>query len=206
MKSKPFKLFLSAAVLLVSSLGAQASVDSALSLDLTSFYQESYSVKGDIENGKSTKVRVNSKDLITLIGREAKIGFKNGSKLMVGTDGSVYVASPDGKTHTDVSAYLTSSVPAEGAVVDGKLNLSTGQQDRRNYYILTLELNLPEIRGTVTGVATETFSVSKPTRDGVQIFKGSTKASVSGQGYTRSKTSFFQGSATLKGREAAVLN
>jgi hypothetical protein len=204
MKSNSFRLLFAAALLAASALTAHASVDSTLIINLVGYFQNSSNLNGNIENGKVKTVRIGAKDLIRMISRDARINFRGGSKLMIGTDGAVYVTTPDGKIRTDVSAYVKCSVLGEAAVHDGSLNLVTGQENRRNYYPITLTFNFLDLHGSATGMASEKILVSKPDKDGVQIANGLIKASVSGAATNDLKNGYLEGTLLLKGREAVI--
>lgn len=202
MKLKTF--LLSSALLLASGPALHASMDSVLTLDLKCFYQDSSVVKGDTQYGKAGILRVDSKQLIILIGRESNIKFPGGSQLTVMMDGKVFVTPPKGEAPTDVTRYISATIASDKAVYNGSYNFKTGQQNRRNYYPITLKIKLPALNATIKGTATEDLNTRKPDTDGVQISTSATKSTVSGDGWSKDKRAYFEGTLSMKGRQAVV--
>lgn len=199
------RFFLISSLSLLGTLASQAGVDSILSLKLVCYYQDKTTSNDTVINSTGATVRLDSKQLLSLLSKKLGVKYPGGTQLKVSTEGAVFIADSKGKVLGDVSDYLQMQFKTDESIFTGRRNLQTGFEVSRNYYPVSFTIDLPGLTGTVSGVAIENFSVSNPNRDRVQISIGNTSASVNGQGLVDGKLGYYEGSVTLKGREAVVL-
>jgi 3D (Asp-Asp-Asp) domain-containing protein len=192
-------LFLSSAVFL------QASVDSVLTLELKRYTQSISSTSSTTEKGRVSNSRVDSKQLLKLIAKARSTQFPDGSKLQVAVDGTVYVADSKGRWVTDVSEYLRVDFDDKNRLFDGHRNLMTGTETTKNFFPIRLVINLPSMKGSVSGIANEDFKAGEPNSDGVRILSGASKSMVSGKGSAEGGTALYQGTLRLVGRRAEIV-
>jgi len=204
MKSNSLKLILSAGLFLLPAMSLQAGLDTVLKVELNCYFQAKTSLSGNIDAGKVGNVRLNSKQLLTLIGRERGIRFPYGSQLKVTDVGYVYVADSNGNSILDASPYVQVTFFKGKELLNGKINIANGKEDTRTYYQLALRLNLTTLKGTLRGIGIEDLIVTAPDRDGIQIARGNTDSTVNGKGIVNGGTGYFDGRINLKGRSAVI--
>jgi hypothetical protein len=205
MKSKSLTILLATGIFLLPGLSAQASVDSTLKLEAKFFYQLRDSVRGDKEIGSIKAVRIDSKQLLILLSKQAGIKYVGGTQLEVAVDGQVYVTDSKGNRLGNVSKYFQATFDTQSRLFGGSRNVKTGQEISRNYFPVSFTIDLPQLKGTLKGLASELFKVTTPTKDGVQITSGTTTADVDGKGNFAGALSYFDGKITLVGRQAVVI-
>ena len=204
MKSKPLRLLLATGLFLFPALTAQASVDSTLRLEIKCYYQLKTAVSGVKDIGTAKIVRLDSKQLIVLLSKDAGIKYPGGSRLEVATDGKVFVTNSKGDRLGDVSQYFHATLETQSRVYDGFRNTETGQETTRNYFPVSFTINLPSLKGTVSGMASELFKVTPPTGDGLQLVIGHSDADVNGRGSFDGALAYYNGKLALDGRKASV--
>ncbi|RYD23188.1 MAG: hypothetical protein EOP88_05210 [Verrucomicrobiaceae bacterium] len=196
--------FLAASLLLAPALPLHASVDSNLTMEVKCHTQQKFSTSGPNEYGSVRTVRLDAKQLLTLVAKQISKKIPSGAQLKIATDGKVYVTDSKGTVLHDVSPYFKATLNEKQRLFNGSANTATGKENSKNYIPLTLTLKLPGLNGTLKGIAVENFKVTSPNSDGVQITTGNTIAEVNGKGQADGKTALFDGSLYLKGREATV--
>lgn len=206
MKSHAFKLLLASTLFLLPSLTAQASVDSTLRLDIKCYYQFKSYISGVKSVGIAKIVRLDSKQLIVLLGKQAGINYPGGSQLEVAVNGQVFITDSSGDRLGNVSKYLRADLNTQSRVFNGSRNNETGQETSRNYFPVSFTMDLPAVKGTVYGMANELFKVTPPTGDGLQLVIGHTDADVNGNGKFSGATAFYNGTLALDGRKATINN
>jgi len=204
MKSTSQNIALVLALLASSSLALQASVDSILNLDVKCYFQQKTSTSGASESGKVGMVRLDGKQLLSLLSKQLSISFSGGSQLKISTKGRVYVADAKGNVLGDVSAYFRAKLDDQDPLFDGSVNHVTLQEKSRNYFPVSFTIDLPALKGTITGVAIEDFAVGAANGDGVQIVTGNSNSMVNGTGSLDGGICCFDGKMNLKGREAII--
>ncbi len=204
MKSITFKLLLASGFFLLPSLSTQASVDSTLRLDIKCYYQLKTSVSGVKSIGIAKIVRLDSKQLIVLLGKQVGVSYPGGSQLEVAVNGQVFITNSKGDRLGNVSKYLKAELNTAGRVYDGFRNNQTGQETTRNYFPVSFTMDLPGVKGTVYGMANELFKITPPTGDGLQLTIGHTDADVNGNGKFNSATAYYNGKLALDGRKASI--
>ncbi|MEX1116923.1 MAG: hypothetical protein WEB53_16875 [Akkermansiaceae bacterium] len=192
-------LFLSSAVSL------QARVDSVLKLELKRSTQKISSTSSTTVKGRVINSRVDSKQLLKLIAKTRDTQFPSGSKLQVAVDGTVYVADSKGKWMTDVSEYLRVEFDDQNSLFDGHRNLVTGTETTKTFFPIRLVINLPSVKGSVSGIANEDFKAREPDSDGVRILSVGSKSMVNGRGPVEGGTALYQGTLRLAGRRAEII-
>ncbi|MES2439539.1 MAG: hypothetical protein V4584_10750 [Verrucomicrobiota bacterium] len=205
MKSNPLTPIISAGLFLLPALTLQASVDSVLKLDLKCYYQEKISTSDTKEKGDVEVVRLDSKQLLKLLSKQAGVKFPGGSKLMVAVDGKVFVADSKGRTVGDVSTYFKAKLDGDNSLFDGKYNRENGEEDSTNYFPISFTINLPALKGTVTGLAIEDFKVGKADKFGIQQLNGKTTSAVNGKGQVEGKLAYYDGRMNLNGKQAIIV-
>ncbi|MES2658756.1 MAG: hypothetical protein V4689_09060 [Verrucomicrobiota bacterium] len=204
MKSNSLKFLLSAGLFLLPAMSAQAGLKAVLNVDINGYFQAKKSVSGGIESGQVGVVRLESKQLLSLIAQEMGIRFSNGSLLMVSDQAEVYVADAAGNFITNVSPYVKLELKKGNELLHGKVNILNGKEDSRTYFPLALRLNLTKLQGTLHGIGIEEMLVTQPDGDGVQIFRGNTNCSLNGKGVINGGAGLFDGVINIKGRNADV--
>lgn len=204
MKSNFLKFLFSAGLVLLPAMSLQAGLNATLRVDINCYYQAGTSVSGGVESGRIGIVRLDSKQLLTLIGQEKGIKFANGSLLVVSDEGVVFVADAQGNTIMDVSNLVLVKVQKADELLGGKVNLTNGKEDSQTYFPLSLTFNLATLKGTLRGIGIEDRIATAPNNDGVQIIRGSTDCAVSGKGIVNGGLGYYEGRINLKGRNASV--
>ena len=206
MKSNTLRLLLASGLFLLPALSAQASVDSTLRLDIKCYYQLKTYISGKKSIGIAKIVRLDSKQLIVLLGKQVGVKYPGGSQLEVAVDGRVFITDSSGDRLGNVSKYFQATLDTQSRVYDGFHNNETGQETTRNYFPVTFTIDLPGVKGTVSGMANELFKVTPPTGDGLQLLIGHTDADVNGNGSFQGALGYFNGKLALDGRKATVNN
>lgn len=196
---------LAAGLLLAPALPLHASVDSNLTLEVKCHTQQKFSTSGPNEYGSVRTVRLDAKQLITLLAKQLSKKFPSGAQLKVATDGKVFVTDSKGTVLNDVTAYLKADLNQKQLLFNGSANTATGKENSKNYFPLSLAIKLPGLSGTVKGIAEENFKVTSPNSDGVQITTGNIETEVNGKGKSEGNLALFDGSLYLKGRSATVV-
>lgn len=203
MKSKSLKLILSAGLFLFPAI-SQASVDSLLKLELKCYFQERITQSDTKETGRVKIARFDSKQLLKIISKEAGVRFPGGSQLKVASDGKVYVADNKGRLVRNVSNYLKAEIDDQNSLFDGQYNRETGKEHSRNYFPIAFTINLPELKGTVEGIAIEDFKAYAADNLGVQRLTGKTASAVNGKGSIEGKLAYYEGMLRLDGKQAVI--
>lgn len=206
MKSKTLHLLLATGIFLLPALTAQASVDSTLKLNIKCYYQLKTAVSGVKDIGIAKVVRLDSKQLIVLLGKEVSINYPGGSQLEVATDGKVFVTNSKGDRLADVSQYFHATLETQSRVYNGFRSTLTNQETTRNYFPVSFTIDLPSLKGTVSGMADEFFKVTPPNSDGLQLVVGHNNAEVNGRGTFGGTVAFYNGRLALDGRKAVINN
>jgi hypothetical protein len=188
-----------------SAISLQARVDSVLKLELKRSTQATRSTSSTTERGKVSNSRVDSKQLLSLIAKARGTKFPDGSKLQVASDGTVYVADSKGRRLNVVSEYLRMSFDDKNNLFDGQRNLVTGTETSKNFFPIRLVIDLPDLKGSVAGIADEDFKAGEPDDDGVRIISGASKSMVSGKGSFEGGTALYEGTLRLTGRQAEIV-
>lgn len=204
MKSTSLKLALYAGLFLFPAAALQASVDSVLKLDLRCYYQKKISSSNLKESGKVETVRLDSKQLLKMLSKEVGVKYPGGSQLKVAVDGKVFVADSKGNTLGDVSRFFSAKLDTNNSLFDGKYDGESGKEDSRNYFPISFSINLPALKGTVTGLAIEDFKANKPDKFGIQEITGRTSSSVNGKGLIEGRLAYYDGSLKLDGKNAVL--
>lgn len=204
MKSNLLKPILAVGFFLLPTLSLHATVDSVLKIDLNSYYQSKKSKGSKFASGKVTTVRVDSKQLLKLLGQEKGVRFPSGSRLMVTDVGYVYVANSKGQEVIDAAPYVQVAYGKSEELFDGKVNVTNGKENARTYSMIQLSLDFPTLEGTLEGVAIEKVKVNAPDRDGIQKSRTETKSTINGEGVINGGTGYFDGKVNLKGRGAVI--
>ncbi|MEO5711941.1 MAG: hypothetical protein ABIT37_00485 [Luteolibacter sp.] len=204
MKSITYKLLLASGLFLLPALSAQASVDSTLRLDIKCYYQLKTYVSGVKSIGTAKVVRLDSKQLIVLLGKQVGIKYSGGSQLQVAVNGQVFITNSAGDRLGNVSKYLKADLDTQSRVYDGFHNNQTNQETTRNYFPVSFTMDLPGVKGTVYGMANELFKITPPTGDGLQLTIGHTDADVNGSGSFSGALAHYNGKLALDGRKAII--
>lgn len=204
MKLSSHRTFLAVGLLLAPALPLHASVDSNLTLELKCHSQQKFSTSGPNEYGSVRTVRLDAKQLLTLVAKQLKVKFPSGAQLKVATNGKVYVTDSRGTVLNDVSPYFKANFNPKSHLFNGSANTVTGKENSRNYFPFGFTINLPGLGGTVRGIGVENFKVTSPNSDGIQITTGNIETLVNGKGKVDGGLALFDGSLYLKGREATV--
>jgi|GEM_PF-4169440 len=204
MKTITFKLLLASGLFLLPALSAQASVNSTLRLDVKCYYQFKTSVSGVKSIGIAKVVRLDSKQLIVILGKQAGIRYPGGSQLEVTVNGQVFITNSKGDRLGNVSKYLQANLDTQSRVSDGFHNNQTNQETTRNYFPVSFTMDLPAVKGTVYGMANELFKITPPTGDGLQLTIGHTDADVNGTGSFSGALAHYNGKLALDGRSASI--
>ncbi|MEO5914700.1 MAG: hypothetical protein ABIS50_10735 [Luteolibacter sp.] len=204
MKSNSLKFLLSAGLFLLPAMSLQAGLNATLQVDINCYFQAKTGISGGVESGQVGVVRLDSKQLLTLIGKEKGIKFANGTLLMVSDDAVVFVADAQGNSIMDVSNLVKIVFRKGHELLHGKVNLTNGKEDSRTYYPISLTFNLTTLKGSLDGIGIEDRLTTAPDGDGVQIIRGNTDCSVNGKGLVNGGSGFYEGTINLKGRNASV--
>lgn len=206
MKSYSLKPLLGSGLFLLSALSLQAGVESVLKLDLRCYYQNKFSSTDTKVTGSVDPVRLDSKQLLKLLAQQTGLKYAGGSQLRFDTDGSVHITDSKGNTIADVSRYFSTEQERDNSAFDGKYNRETGQETSHNYFPISFTINLPSLKGTVSGIVIEKFTVTKPDKFHIQRLEGRATSNVNGQGRIEGKSAFFDGKMILTGKKAVVIN
>ena len=134
---------LAAGLLLAPALPLHASVDSNLTLEVKCHTQQKFSTSGPNEYGSVRTVRLDAKQLITLLAKQLSKKFPSGAQLKVATDGKVFVTDSKGTVLNDVTAYLKADLNQKQLLFNGSANTATGKENSKNYFPLSLAIKLP---------------------------------------------------------------
>lgn len=204
MKSKTLKLILATGLALFPAASLRASVNSVLNLDLKCYIQEGTSVRGDINAGKVSTIRITSKNLLRLAGEQLGVRFPGGSQLKVTVDGKVVVEDVAGRAVSDVSQLFKAKLEVDDRLYNGRANRATNVENTTNYYPITLTINLTNLKGTFRGIVIENFNVTAPDRFGIQRVTSDGMSTVNGKGFLNGAVAYYDGSLKLTGRTGIV--
>lgn len=205
MKSNPLPFVAATALFLLAATSLHAELDSVLKLDVNCYFQSKESTSNKALTGKVGKVRLDSKQLLKLIGNQKGLKFPKGTILMVADDGSVFAADSKRTFIADASAYVQLVFERDGELFNGRLNIETGKEDSRTYYPLALKLNLANIEGTLHGIGIEKLFVGEPKKTGIQLTRGHTQSEINGKGTLNGGIGYYEGKIDLKGKTASPL-
>lgn len=204
MKSTAHKLLLAIGLISLSSLSLNAAVDSLLILDAKCYSQKKVVTTPERVEGQVAKTRLDTKQLLQLLAKDVGVTYTNGSRLKV-VAGEVYVADSNGKELGNVSQYFQLMVNTNSGLLNGARNLKSNEERTQNYQSMSFTINLPRLKGKVTGLLTEKIEISSPNKLGVQVARANGGANVSGKGAINGNLAYFEGDFRLEGREA-ILN
>ncbi len=204
MKPTAPKFLLALSFVLLPSLSLHAAVDSLLILNARGYSQKRVTTSPDRVVGQVATARLDTKQLLQLLARDAGIRYTNGSRLKV-VAGEVFVADSNGKVLGDVSQYFQLAVNANSGLMNGTRNLTTGEERTQTYQPMTFTIKLPTLKGKVSGLLTENIQISSANKLGVQEARANSDASVSGKGDINGSPAYFEGTIQLRGHEA-ILN
>lgn len=204
MKLHARKILPAIAGLALLPLSLHASVDSTMKVDMKCYVQDKFSETSANKFGTVRTVRVDTKQLLTLLGKQTKSKYPSGAQLKVATNGQVTVVDSRGAFVGNAGPYIKAKLALKSSIFSGKYNAASGKETSKNYYRFTLIVDLPTLKGNVKGTAIEDFKVSGPSGDGVRITSGATNVSVNGQGKVDGKTGYYNGNIYLRGRSASI--
>lgn len=204
MKSTAHKLLFATGSISLSSLSLNAAVDSLLILDAKCYSQKKVTRTPERVVGQVATTRLDTKQLLQLLAKDVGVTYTNGSRLKV-VAGEVYVADSNGKELGNVSQYFQLMVNAGSGLLNGTRNLTSNEERTKNYQSMSFTINLPRLKGKVTGLLTEQLEISSPNKLGVQEARANGTANVSGKGTFNGNLAYFEGDFRLEGREA-ILN
>ena len=205
MKSNLLPFLFTIGLFLLPAGSLHAELDSVLKLDVNCYFQSKESTSNKAFTGKVGKVRLDSKQLLKLIGNQKGVKFPKGSILMVADDGSVFVADSKRTFIADANAFVQLVFERDVELFNGRLNLDTGKEDSRTYYPLALKLKLANIEGTLHGIGIEKLFVGEPKKTGIQLTRGHTKSDINGKGTLNGGLGYYEGKIDLKGKTASPL-
>ncbi|GAA5130202.1 hypothetical protein JIN84_04380 [Luteolibacter yonseiensis] len=205
MKSHFLKPLLASGLFLVPAISLQAGVETTLKLDLRCYYQKRISTSNSHVTGDVEAVRLDSKQLLKLLAKQTGLKYSGGSQLRVATSGKVIVTDSKGNAIADVSRYFTATLAQDDSIFDGKYKRDTLEQKTTNYFPISFTINLPALKGTVSGIATEKLDISKPDKFDIQRSESKSSANVNGQGQLSGNVAYFDGKLSLSGKDAAIL-
>lgn len=197
-------LGLVAAAALVAAPASQATVNSTISISVTTIVQESYEVDGDKEIGRVTRTRISSITVSRLIEDELGMSLPFGSRVIIGTNQDSWVEDRQGNFLYDTSSYIYAYYDFGNSAFDGCYFPETDQERSIIYFPMTLYMNFPtaSLFLTLQGLATERFNATPPSRyNGRQVFSGNIWANTYGMGSFVSGATLAEGRVTLNGRE-----
>jgi hypothetical protein len=203
MKFEPSSLLLTASLFLLSQLSLQA-IEPEIRMTLKYYVQKSTSTSSGIEKGEVKTVRLDSKQLLKILSATTGVKYPSGSQLRVDEAGKVIAFDTKGNFRTDLSNYLTADFSADDALFDGKYDRQTQKENSTRYFPLSFTMNLPGLKGTITGLAIEKFKTTAANKDGIQFSTSLSKSPVSGQGLVDGQLAYFDGVFKLKGRRASI--
>lgn len=206
MKSSLLKILTATGLFLLSGVSLQAQIDSILTLDLRCYYQAKFTSSAARDTGKVPVVRLDSKQLISLLAKQVGVRFPGGSLLKIAPDGSVFVANSKGQPLGDVSRFFKAKVDHKNSLFHGTRNNVNLREVGRYYYPLTLTIDLPDLQFTVSGIVNETYKVSGENQLGVQITHSVGFSEINGKGTVDGKPAYFIGDLKLRGKEADIIN
>lgn len=204
MKSPFLKPIISAGLFLYPALLVQASVDSFLKVDLKCYYQDKISSSASKESGKVKTLRLDSKQLLKILGKQSGVKYPGGSQLKVSVNGKVFVTDSKGNKLSNVSQYFQVDLGVENSLFDGKYYPETGKENSTNYFPISLTINLDQLQGVVQGIAIENLKIDKADNYGIQKVKGKTESSVNGNGSVEGGLAYYEGELKLDGKNAIV--
>jgi hypothetical protein len=202
MKSKTWKLLLTAGLCLPLSL--QASVDTVLSLDLTCYVQDKILASGGVDVGKVGVLRLNAKQLLILASRQLGVKYPGGTQLLVALDGTISAVDSKGNVVSDLSKLYHVERNVKNRLFDGKSNQTTGQENSRDYYPITFTINLNDLKCRVSGLAIGNLDVSAPNKYGTQHISGNSSSAVNGKGSSNAELAYYNGKLSLSTRGEVI--
>ena len=171
-----------------------------LTLTMNCYRQQRYVTTGTNISANVDTVRIDSKQLLTLLEKELSRKFPQGAQLKVATDGKVWVTDSKAVPITEVSAYLNATLDDGVRLLNGQRNLATGQENTRSYYPITLTFNFSTLQGSVKGILMENLVVGSPDRYGFHIGTEKSAGTVNGSGSYNGNPAYFDGSLKLQGK------
>ena len=199
MKAKLIPI-LAAGLFLLPAMPLRASVDSILTVVVNCYYQQKIATAGDLIAGNVDIVRIDSKQLLTLLEKELNTKFPQGAQLQLAADGSVNVVTSKAVLITNVDTYLSATVDGGVHLLNGQRNTATKQENTRNYYPITLTFNFTTLQGSIQGIVMENLVAGAPDRYGVNVTTEKANATVGGSGTYAGKVGYFDGTLTLLGK------
>jgi hypothetical protein len=203
MKSLSRNLALATGLFLLSTSGLQAA-EYEIQLNLTSYIQKEFSVSSSTEKQKIDKSRLDSKQMLKLLAREAGVDVSGGSKLKLDDTGKVFIVDSKKNQRVDVTRYLSAEFDLEAQLIDGKRDLENQKEKSTRYFPVTFTMDLSGLNGSVQGLAIERFKTTGPDKDGVQRITASSKTPFNGQGTINGKIAYFDGEIAIKSRAATI--
>ncbi len=203
MKSSSRNLTLATGLLLLSTSGLQAA-ESEIKLDLTSYVQKELSVSSSTEKGKIDKVRLNSKDMLKLLSKQAGVEISGGAKLIFDETGKVFIVDPNKNRRIDVTRYMSAELDLATQLFEGKRSLETQKEDSKRYFPVTFNMDLSGLNASVQGLVIEKFKTTSPDKDGIQRITTFSETPFNGQGAVNNKTAYFDGEIIIKSRSATI--
>ena len=190
---------------LLPAASLHAELDAVLRLDVRCYFQAKESASNKAMTGKVGKVRLNAKQLLSLIAKEKGVKFPNGSMLMAADDGSVFVADSRRAFIVDVSEFVLLVFERDEQLFNGRMSLKTGKEKSSTYYPLALDLKLASVQGTLHGIGIEKRTIGEPKKTGVQLTRGRTQSDINGKGMINGGVGYCEGKIDLKGKTATPL-
>lgn len=204
MKPSIPKFLLILSLALLPSLSLHAAVDSLLILSAKGYSQKKLTSTPERLEGKISTSRLDTKQLLQLLAKDAGVRYPNGTRLKV-VGGGVFVADSNGKVLGDVSRYFQFVVGSNSGLFEGTRNLVTGEEQTKTYQTMSFTINLPALKGRVSGLLTESVETSAASKLGVQEVRSNGESNVSGKGNINGTPAYFEGTLQLRGLEA-ILN
>ncbi len=205
MKSNSLPFLFTLGLFLLPAASLHAELDAVIKLDVHCYFQSKESTSNKALTGKVGKTRLDSKQLLKLIGNQKGVKFPKGSLLMADENGNVFVADSKRTFITSADEYVRLAFDRDGQLFSGRLNLKTGKEDSRTYYPLALKLNLASIEGTLRGIGIEKRFIGEPKKTGIQLTRGNTQSDINGDGILNGGTGYYEGKIDLKGKTASPL-
>jgi selenocysteine-specific translation elongation factor len=203
MKSLSRNLAFATGLLLLSAPKLLAA-ESEIQMDLTSYTQTELSVSSTTEKGKISKLRLNSKQMLKLLAKQAGVDVSSGSKLKFDDTGKVFIVDSKKDRRTDVTRYLSAELDLRSQLFEGKKDLETQKENSTRYFPVTFTMDISGLNGSVQGLVIEKFKTTAPDKDGVQRITTSSNTPFNGQGSINGKAAYFDGDIVIKSRAATI--
>ena len=204
MKLTNYRFLVTGGLLLLPSFSMQAAVDSLLTLNAKCYSQQKLTTTPDRVVGEVTTTRLETKQLLAMLAKDAGLRYTNGSRLKV-VAGAIFVADSNGKVLGNVSKYFQFKVDTNSNLFQGNRNLMTGEERTQSYQPMTFTIHLPKLKANVSGLLTNSVRISSPNKLGVQEAFADGNANISGEGLINRNLGYIEGTFELRGHEA-ILN